>query len=166
MPNWCHNVMMIEGTDAPAVLAAITGQNTVFDFNRIIPYPDEYIRLDQAAKEYEAAHPDDWTGRPTDGFNSGGYEWRVDYWGTKWNAEDPSIESADEVSAEIRLLTASFPPIPIVTRISEMFPDAGITLHFSEYMAAYRGCVAARAGELTWIEYDNQWNPFEECEPE
>lgn len=166
MPNWCTNQLTIKGKDTPAVLAALNGTYSVVDFNKITPYPNEYRRLDRQAREYERAHPGDRIGRPKDGFNSGGYEWRIEHWGTKWNADDAEIISADDVGATILFFTAWAPPIPIITRISEMFPNAAITMEFAEPLGGYRGTLVASAGKVTIVDYDAKWDPFEDADKE
>ena len=114
MPNWCENELTISGPDVQKVLTAIRSEAhddedaRLLDFDRIIPYPEPYRALDQRAHEYQeklraidkndpdrqaklealATEYDVEPGAPwiKDGFNSGGYEWCCDQWGTKWNA--------------------------------------------------------------------------------
>jgi hypothetical protein len=59
MPNWAENELTITGPDVGKVLEAIRSESAeredarILDFNRIIPYPEEYRALDQHAHEYE-----------------------------------------------------------------------------------------------------------------
>ena len=114
MPNWCENELTITSPDVNRVLEAIRSENDqdqevrLFDFNRIIPYPQIYRDLDLRAAAYQekllAITRDDPERRQKlealgleygvepgtpwiqDGYNSGGYEWCCDNWSTKWNA--------------------------------------------------------------------------------
>ena len=119
MPNWTENELTITGPDVQKVLEAIRSKSCAdddaraLDFDRIIPYPKLYKELDQRSHEYEqkflAIGSDDperqgkldalaveygvepGTSWLKDGFNSGGYEWRCENWGTKWNARGTSL---------------------------------------------------------------------------
>ena len=114
MPNWAENELTITGPDVKKVLEAIRSAThededaRILDFDRIIPYPKMYKELDQRAHEYRqklsAIAKDDperqsklnslaaeygvEPGTPwlKDGYNSGGYDWCCEFWGTKWNA--------------------------------------------------------------------------------
>lgn len=115
----------------------------VFDFNSFVPYPEQFRELDriaqQKAKEfdrkmdalnaadqqaYRAAH---WHELPKDGFNQGGYEWCVIYWGTKWGACEPTCDDSTLDGPTPRLIykfsTAWSPPEPVLQKASELFPD-------------------------------------------
>jgi hypothetical protein len=102
MPNWCENDLMIAGNtaDVQQVLDFIKSgegeDQTLFDFSKIIPYPEKYVELDKKANDFgkEAnsisrddpdrekklsvirskygVHDGEWL---KDGYNSGGYEW-------------------------------------------------------------------------------------------
>ena len=50
------------------------------------------------------------------------YEWRVQNWGTKWNAS-----SAEIAEGRLSFLTAWNAPEPVIEKLSEMFPS--ITIH-------------------------------------
>jgi hypothetical protein len=124
MPNWTENELTISGPDVQKVLDAIRSDadgdenERILDFNRIIPYPKQYRELDLRANEYQqkflAIDRDDperqgkletlaaeygvEPGTPwiTDGFNSGGYEWCCEFWGSKWNACHPTLTTRRE----------------------------------------------------------------------
>jgi len=109
MPNWTENELTISGPDVQKVLSAIRSEAhededaRLLDFDKIIPYPEQYRELDQRAHEYQeklraidkddpdrqskletlAAEYDAEPGAPwiKDGFNSGGYEWCWNRWG-------------------------------------------------------------------------------------
>jgi hypothetical protein len=65
------------------------------------------------------------------------YEWACNYWGTKWNAYDQSYGGIIEtnsgcVEAKISFNTAWSSPLPVITKISKMFPDVYIELKFAD----------------------------------
>jgi hypothetical protein len=87
MPNWRDNVLVVRGEREVVegflrdVRGMVDGEDTALDFNAIAPYPEEFRRLDEVAKAWEAdwlrrGSPDvEWDDRPRDGYNHGGYEW-------------------------------------------------------------------------------------------
>ena len=66
MPNWCENDLAVEGPQAviEEFLKFAAGESP-FDFNRFIPYPEEFQRLDEIAEAWGREH----AGRPD-------YDWR------------------------------------------------------------------------------------------
>lgn len=130
MPNWCENELTITGPDVNRVLEAIRSENDpeqevrLFDFNRIIPYPQIYRDLDLRAAAYQekllAIPRDDPERRQKlealgleygvepgtpwiqDGYNSGGYEWSCDNWATKWNASHVHLTTFADPSRPMR----------------------------------------------------------------
>lgn len=128
MPNWTENELTITGPDVQKVLNAIRSESCadddarILDFGRIIPYPKIYRELDQRAHEYQqkslAIDKDDpdrqskinaltmeFGAEPgilwlKDGFNSGGYEWCCENWGTKWNATGATLTTRKDTSKE------------------------------------------------------------------
>ena len=59
MPNWTENELTITGPDVQKVLSAICSTNPldddtqVLDFDRIIPYPEQFKALDLRNVEYQ-----------------------------------------------------------------------------------------------------------------
>jgi len=167
MPNWTENELTITGPDIQKVLNAIRSVNPldedtqILDFDRIIPYPDEFKALDLRNVEYQgkfyAIDSDDPArqakletlgaeygvepGTPwlKDGYNSGGYDWCCDQWGTKWNASHPTLELRPDGSAFIAFDTAWSPPIPVIEKLAEMFPDHQFDLEYFEGGMGFRG---------------------------
>lgn len=105
MPNWCECDLWISGNvgdlnkliDTVRTPAEGDKPECVLDTEKIIPYPEEFRLLDEVQRGWEAAadklraqgkEPE--TPRPKDGFNSGGYEWCRQNWGTKWGICDPA----------------------------------------------------------------------------
>lgn len=120
MPNWCYNTLTITGkpkalnkmlkqvkVDKNRVDDFNENQETIFSFNKVIPMPE--------------SEKDNW------------YEWRVQNWGTKWNA-DVQYETTDQWEngeVFIEFNTAWAMPIPVLETLSKQHP----TLTF--FMRAY-----------------------------
>ena len=77
MPNWCENDLAVEGPkevieEFLKFAAGAAGENPLddegspFDFNRFIPYPEEFRRIDEIAEAWLKEH----AGRPD-------YDWRA-----------------------------------------------------------------------------------------
>jgi hypothetical protein len=134
MPNWVYCSVSIDEKHFYEVVKFMKSDKDVFDFNKLIPYPQKYIDLDRIALEYQEncrAGKEGYSFRdaPKDGFNQGGYEWCVENWGTKWGACETEI---DYYFHTIRFDTAWAPPEPVMLALSKKFPEADIELYFEE----------------------------------
>lgn len=140
MPNWCYNVLTARGTkdniDAFVSKTTKANQSTdfadieplVFDFNSIIPMPNNIFRGSIGQKEQaecEAQGIPNW------------YDWSIGHWGTKWNACHTSIirESDDKVS--ISFSTAWSYPLPVMNEMMDMFPDIDFDITSQEESDAF-----------------------------
>jgi len=82
-----------------------------------------------------------------DGYNSGGYEWCVENWGTKWGFYD--VQTAPRKRGLFYTFrTAWSPPAPLVMAMSRAFPDLTFKLRYYEGGAAYKGLFLAAHGEV------------------
>lgn len=98
-----------------------------FDFNVLIPYPDTFKVLDDKRRELEKTVGFHEAFKVKDGYNSGGYEWCIANWGTKWNAYDIGI-TYDAVYFQ----TAWATPLPIWAEISKRFPDLQVIIEYAD----------------------------------
>ena len=116
MPNHICNIVKIKGNseevknfmesiakDTMEDKHDVTGYGTI-DFNKIIPEP-----------EYE--NPDDW------------YNWRIQNWGTKWNAYD---QIKTEKPNELYFLTAWSAPNKIYEALTKKFPNLTIEVDYAD----------------------------------
>lgn len=166
MPNYCSNDIAITGPkeDIDALEALLKTEEVAFDFNLFIPYPKQFKDADDEARKVhaelakEAGDPYrvDWSKVPKDGFNSGGYEWCIENWGTKWNALDAQADRVDENNFSVWFDTAWSPPIPIIHAMSEKFPTLEITMHYEEGGMDFAGYTTFLAGE----EIDGEDGPY------
>ena len=140
MPNWCYNRIEIEGSEKERLRmkAFIHGDDddVEFDFNKILPYPEKYAKMDAEVDE-------DGINR-SKGFNAGGYDWCIANWGTKWNACDVIV--ADD-GFEIDFDTAWSPSLPVTLALSKLFPTLIFTHRYEEGGCDYSGFSVFRNGK-------------------
>lgn len=179
MPNWCENTLTVSCDDVAELSRfkefAKTDKSGL-DFNRFVPYPQEYINIDcykenlvQKYKmlksnagydkmslieqiKWDNVNPD-LTISVKDGFNSGGYEWCVKNWGTKWHVE-VEADTNKKGNLVYRFDTAWSPPVPVVKKMGEMFKSLCFELEYTEEGCGFKGFLQVEDGEVT----------IEECE--
>ena len=152
MPNWCEDDLFVKGgsKETRRFVKYAAGDGSPLDFNRFIPYPDGFLRADRNRYIVSALGPlAQILEIPVqkDGYNSGGYEWCVANWGTKWNASSPVVRIT-KTGATYRFSTAWSPPTPIIIMMSEMFPRLKFTLKYYEAGMAFQGVFTCKAGRV------------------
>lgn len=158
MPNWCSCDLFVRA-DEPKDYVEINRfkeyaktKENVLDTEKFIPYPEKF-------KEIDKKHPNESKSFNlkaeqkellVDGMN--GYDWCCQNWGTKWGICNPTFEadSLGEVFGEIQYYfeTAWSPPIPVIVKMSEMFPKLKFTLKYYEGGMGYQGTLVCRGGEI------------------
>ena len=144
MPNWCENDLQIRfNEDDPKQVKEFErfrikakGKNGILDFNKFIPYPKKYSELDKKAKEHNKKNPKK---HITDGYNSGGYEWCIKNWGTKWNAKNIQLNKEYEGKWLLKFETAWSPPIYVIKKIASEFPNINFCLTYFECGRMFNG---------------------------
>ena len=121
MPNWCNNRVEIYGYDNDEELRAfkalVTSEKSKFDFNKILPMPEELTDTVKGSNHVpskeliEKYGYDNW------------YDWRVENWGTKWELDEDVQVSDDGEYIKYDFETAWAPPEGIYHAIREKFPD-------------------------------------------
>lgn len=151
MPNWCECELRVSGDPKKLdefEMYVKEGDKPLSE-NRLIPYPEKYRLLDEAAERYEKEHPGDWRGSPRDGFNSGGYQWCNENWGTKWgfcNVGGP-VKTSEGLRYDFR--TAWSPPTKLIAKAAELFPSLGFKLAFWERGAGFCGHLIFNDGRVS-----------------
>lgn len=111
MPNRCYNHLQIIGRkdEIDKCLNSVKTKESAFDFNAVIPVPENIS---------------DW------------YTWKIEHWGTKWNAQPSSgdiiVVERIPIGAEIWFDTAWDPPVPVLLELSKKFPELEFQLYFTE----------------------------------
>jgi hypothetical protein len=158
MPNHCHNDLYITGpqeqVEALLQLIGADKEEPAFDFNTVIQYPAHFAELDKEFSEMSwKAFRDKHGADATDGYNSGGYEWCCDNWGTKWNAYE--VARRDYLRTCITFQTAWSPPTPVIVELHKRFPQCRLSLEWFEMGMAKCGGFSL-IPEDEWYE-DEPW---------
>lgn len=165
MPNWCECDLTVFGPKAKVneFLDFAKGEESTFDFNRFAPYPEEFQKMDEVADAWEresVGKPGvDWAERPRSGYDSGGHAWCLEHWGTKWNAHRVTHEPSavwhvgEETTVAIQFETAWSPPLPVISKAAELFPDVTFDLRYFEAGTRYNGVLICKGGEV--VEYES-----------
>ncbi|BAW19006.1 hypothetical protein [Ralstonia phage RP12] len=133
----------------------------LFDFENFLPYPENFRERDNDSASLTQAemaekYGKDARGYTSDGYNSGGYEWCVANWGTKWNAS--SVAWVD-VHDTLYFDTPWGPPWPVLEAMHKRFPT--FTFYFEWYergMAVMGGCVYVPEKDAT--DYPEEYVPM------
>ena len=154
MPNHCEQDMYVTGDveSLKAFLEFAKEDDHILSANKFIPYPEKYKEMDRIAEEYGKAHPDDWRNRPKDGFNSGGYEWCCQNWGTKWGIYDCTITS-QKLTGKKGKLSFTFqyawsPALRVIDAMSEKFPTLHFKVKYFEGGMGYQGTYVVQGGNV------------------
>lgn len=169
MPNHVTNILTINESEEKVrkFLDAVKGEKSDFDFNKIIPMPEElsiescstgehgmsFLLGDKSALDgYDAK-------RREEAIRLGAkylvnialygaqdwYDWCRANWGTKWNAYDIDVDGN-----KIRFDTAWNAPAPVYRKIAEMFPDYNIEIVYADEDCGYNaGRFLIEDGECT-----------------
>lgn len=149
MPNHCYQELHIYGNE-DSIKDLITfsqeGENPL-SANRYIPYPQSFKDLDKKAEESRnnGVHI-------KDGFNSGGYEWCVKNWGTKWGIYSAALckerYNGKKSKAAYAFDSAWSPAIPVIMAMSVRYPDLRFKLRYYERGQGYKGIYEVKAGQV------------------
>jgi hypothetical protein len=132
MPNWVNNTLSIIKGDPKEVFEFVRTEQSVFDFNTLVPMPEHVQNSDE-----EVA---------VDGFPAW-YVWSNEYWGTKWNARCAQ-HSTKEPEHVIWFDTAWAPPVPIFEALANRFPSHEIHIHSDEYQNHFHETFILAGGQL------------------
>lgn len=150
MPNHCENDLYIAGEPEKVeeflAFAGLNDGEPQLDFNRFIPYPEKFAQMDaefpgSGASEHELTKYREKYGTAMDGYNSGGYDWCCQNWGTKWNAYEVEKFEHPHRGLCITFQTAWTPPSPVIAAIAKRFPDLTLEHEYFEHGASYCGGV-------------------------
>jgi hypothetical protein len=158
MPNYCWSTLEVRGSkEAQDAFFDFIGDD--FDFNKFIPYPQEYLDRDEDVSVLrETKNPTlkenikravltKW-GSDKDGFNSGGYEWCVANWGTKGTAFDVEVERDKN---RVFFTTAWNPPHKVIEKMAEKFSDL-------RFVYSYQIEDGSRQEYILFIHWDRDLN--------
>ena len=140
MPNWCYCELSVVGPleERIGFKNFAEGDGRALDFNSFISYPKRFRIMDGTSRKLRESGAL-WSEIPKDGFNSGGSDWCIVNWGSKWSAcqVDDVIEKPR--SLVYKFDTAWSSPKPIVYVMAEMFPRLRFNLRFWESSMGFQG---------------------------
>ncbi len=187
MPNWCENKLDISGNKIDiqkfkesTLVKTEKGDELHFTMNLLYPTPPELL---------EQPAPNMWRGEETDTEgklefekkieelkqkygHTDWYDWRVDKWGTKWDAASTYILDDEDEFLSIEYNTAWSPNMEWVKTIAKQFPELTFTLWFEESGNGFCGVYEVTdededlcEGDLEWVDEDGkkvEWNGDED----
>ena len=157
MPNHCSQDLYVYGPEESIKVFMAFAQegDNVLSANKFIPYPEKYRVMDEAAAI--ARKNKDWSVK--DGFNSGGYEWCLENWGTKWG-----IYNADVVKEKFKgkrsqvnyIFNSAWSPANLIIHaMSERYPELRFKLKYYESGTGYKGVYEVQGGTIIKDEESN-----------
>ena len=182
MPNWCYNSLIIEGepdvildmkqtlnkpfTKKHDTWNRETNQMEVVDTqytNPVFAFHNIYNHLEDGVSDEEyMTQPDRNLPLQEQLMFKGNhwYDWNVRNWGTKWDVavydkeEYPDTELVvdKEDTIQYRFNTAWSPPIEVITKLSNKYPQCEMTLSYEEE-TGWGGEVVFSDGESTEVEH-------------
>jgi hypothetical protein len=99
------------------------------DFNNLALYPDKFRIRDELSVILSKEEFKEKYGSDLDGYNSGGYEWCIQHWGSKWNAKDVVWVPQQKT---LYFDTAWSPVFKIVSALHKRFPSVNISFEYYE----------------------------------
>lgn len=171
MPNHVTNIVTFEGDQTIEAIELMKGE-TAFDFNRIIPMPNELVgtispqreprRREGESEQEHFLNVEEWRKNQQRLLKLYGatdwYDWSIANWGTKWNAYDVSANGN-----EVIFDTAWSSPFPVFVALSKKFLNLKIYVKYAdEDIGRNCGHVLFRNGELKQI----IWEPTQDYNEE
>ena len=147
MPNHCYNSVKIvcpSEEEARTLKDFLEGEDTEFDFNRLVPMPEELL---EATKD-----PDEQADRIARHGHHWWYEWRIANWGTKWNSYDDDLDEEEMRQGLLHytFATAWSPPDGIcralLDHLAAVCPDATVNWFYEEEGDELRGQLEQEVG--------------------
>jgi hypothetical protein len=140
MPNWCNNNLTITGEQKE-----IEKFREYLDFNRFLPYMENFPRLDEEAPEWKKQNM-------PDGKFKTGVNWEDcpapirSLLCTKWGVINVTVNPG---KTTICFQTAWSPPIPDIEKAGEMFPAIHFELQWIEPLNGFNGIFRMSGGQVT-----------------
>lgn len=185
MPNHCSNDLFVDGP-SEAIDRFITNHvkvddhdGAVLDCNSIIPYPTTFAELDAVSRAWDVGmrtavadvkneservaayrtYVERAGDRPRDGFNSGGYEWCIANWGTKWGCYNGASLERTESGIKLTYDTAWSPvALELLLRLSELNPELIIRNEYFECGAGFEGHTTVHNGEVVSSDFREDYD--------
>ena len=121
MTDFCFNALKIQ-SKSKEIVNAIKAPDTDFDFNKVIPMPEELVGTIADPDSPNSAYAEMY------GFDNW-CDWTNANWNTKWNALDTEVQG-DTVC----FLTADNPPVNVLKALSKQYPDVKFVHYYDMHL--------------------------------
>ena len=135
MPNHCHNRVTFYSDDTTVILRLHEIFKSDNIFTQFIPEPDWKTTPNEAGELPIQPEPDSmYPPKFPDGtIDDRWYNWRLQNWGTKWDAYEVEIDDSElHYGFEVTFDTAWSPPEEICHAIKEQFDDVSVSWFYDE----------------------------------
>ena len=150
MPNHCSQDLYVYGpADTIKQFLDFSKQNGyMLSADKYIPYPQKFKDLDAQAERARLVG----IHSVKDGFNSGGYEWCVENWGTKWGIYDCLLTkfklNGSRSQLNYTFNSAWSPATKIIFAMSQKFPELRFKLKYYEAGMCFKGVYEVMGGQV------------------
>ena len=174
MPNWCECDLYISGPPEDLQIfkewaRADNGEEALSPDN-FIPYPEEFAGKDRFVEKKRdilakirkviwamprAFTMNAWDAagfNEEDGYNSGGYEWCLAHWGTKWPPYQTHLENDNGDELVYKFECAWSPCVGIILAMGQEFTTLRFDLRYFESGAGFNGKFVIEDGEVDYDE--------------
>lgn len=153
MPNVCVGYLTIDCPDYvfEEIKNYVQGDDSIFDFDKIIPMPDDIYKGLLGPEEKKIYGESNW------------YDWSLKNWGTNWNAMESELDGGTYM-----LETAWSSCSPVIAALAKHFPEAILRYSYSESGCEFCGVEEYRNGVLTYSlegDYHEYYCDEEDVEP-
>lgn len=133
MPNWCNNILTVTPQEVGDVLSEDVslglfvdndGEPESLSFARTFPVPEALQKT------------------------GGWYEWCIDNWGTKWDANSSSIIENTNEKIEVFFETAWAPPFGWYLFVSKLYPNLTFRADYMETGNCFVGYALFQNGQI------------------
>ena len=131
MPNWCENILIIEGDPQAAreFKKRVKGKGTALSLDKLLPMPKELE---------DTICPDD---------KQNWHDWCTSNWGTKWDVKAELI-SEYEGYLEYFFPSAWSPPVAWLKKVAKDYPKLRFRLKYEELEVGFMGIAKAEKGKV------------------
>jgi len=149
MPNYCSNDLLIQGNKEQ--IEQLKNQLITLDdmgyeqikFENVFPTPEALVNVTcppraeggETEEEFELRQK---TNKELYGATDW-YNWRIQNWGTKWDACGTHISNYSDNELSICFDTAWSPPIGVLQKMGELYPELEITCYYIEEGVGFCG---------------------------
>lgn len=146
MPNWCFNSLTVSKHNESGLKLIqafkpdhAQGEDEASPFMALMPCPDELM----ATQASFGSNDPELIAKNEANIKKFGhanwYDWRLENWGTKWDASEIDFIEENDESATIRFNTAWCPPTQLLAWYAEQNPDVIFCNEYDEEGCSFEG---------------------------